>query len=217
MAADPFEGADPFEVQLAVGSKQARRSCTWKFIVQKNDVYCISRMLRRHVKLSLHESGRCQWSGTSPWVEKDPTRKNSDRHFVMWQVPRESGRPVAQIVLLESELRCFEEVKPGRVYWIPPPPLGHAYNIVCFFSPPSTEEPPEPGEPYVRIRSMRLADGRWFVLELTQTDVPPVQLEEVRSAIASQVPAEVSIMRDLRAIVVQTSTEPPSLIEIVLT
>jgi hypothetical protein len=50
------------EVRLAVGAPSDLRSTVWKFVVQGNETYILSRMFGEDVKVSLHTSGQCQFS-----------------------------------------------------------------------------------------------------------------------------------------------------------
>jgi hypothetical protein len=67
------------EYKIAVGAPTGRRSTRWKFFVKRNDVYIVSGMIEKNCKISLHESGDCQFSGTDTWVTAVPGRRNADR------------------------------------------------------------------------------------------------------------------------------------------
>ncbi|HVW30399.1 MAG TPA: hypothetical protein VHC69_33810 [Polyangiaceae bacterium] len=195
------------EIKLAFGSRNARRSTVWKFLVTRNDAYVLTRMLGTDVKLSLHESGDCQWSGTSAWV-KDGSRKNAERHFVRWSLPEavagNDTTPVAQVVVPETQLRRFAGEEDLRgVHWIPaPPPAGEAFAVACSFFPPSADEPRPELEPYKHIASLPLADGRWFVLRLTQVQASAVDIEKARSEMITKLPADFHLDADHRVIFV---------------
>jgi len=56
------------EFRFSVGKPNQRRSTVWKVFSNKNDIYICSRMMGPDMKISLHETGKYQWSMTSAWV-----------------------------------------------------------------------------------------------------------------------------------------------------
>lgn len=59
------------EFWFAVGKPTERRSTVWKVISTKDDIYILSRMMGSVSRISLHQSGDCQWSLTSDWIGKN--------------------------------------------------------------------------------------------------------------------------------------------------
>jgi hypothetical protein len=174
------------EVQLAVGTPTGRRSTVWKFFVRKSEIYILSRMFGSDLKVSLHFSGDCQLSGTSTWVMKVPDRRNADRHFEKWVMPRPNGTAALhafQVRIPETELRVIDIAEDlNAVRWLPAPPRGHTVSLECYITPISQSDPALTSNlPHPHLFSLPLADGRWFIV---LHHVPPLDgndLESLRS------------------------------------
>lgn len=157
------------EVRIAVGSPTGRRSTVWKFFVQKNEIYILSRMFGSDAKVSLHSTGECQWSATGTWVKKVPGRRNAERHITKWVMPRPSGLTalhVFQVRIPETELRIIDVAENlHSVEWLPVPPKGHSVSLECYITPKSQYDPaPLANLPCPHLFSLPLADGRWFTV-----------------------------------------------------
>jgi hypothetical protein len=157
------------EVRLAVGTLTDRRSSVWKFWVQKSEIYILSRMFGADTKVSLHSTGDCQWSATGAWVKKVPGRRNADRHFVKWVMPRPNGAAalhVFQVRIPETELRVIDLAEDlSAVQWLPAPPKGHTVSLECYITPISQSDPALTANlPHPHLFSLPLADGCWFVV-----------------------------------------------------
>ncbi len=72
--------------RFAVGSEQDNRSNTWKVVVNKNDMYLLSKGFGSDFKISFHESGQCQCSLTDSYVKRTGI-SNKNRHFEKWNLP----------------------------------------------------------------------------------------------------------------------------------
>ncbi|NOU00373.1 MAG: hypothetical protein HOO95_02195 [Gallionella sp.] len=174
------------EVRIAVGSSIGRRSTVWKFSVQNNEIYIFSRMFGSDAKVSLHSTGDCQWSGTSNWVKKVSSRKNTDRHFIKWVMPRPNGSVaslVFQIRIPETELRASNLTENlSKIKWLPIPPKGHTLSLECYITPQSQSDPALSSNlPIPHLLSLPLTDGRWFTV---LSHVPPLDgdnLEPLRN------------------------------------
>ena len=163
------ETKGPRELRVAVGSSSGRRSTVWKFEVRKNDIYVFTRMFGAESKVSLHETGECQWSATDTWVKKDSTRKNADRHMVKWHVERPTGltaQHIFRVRIPESELRfAVIDENLSKVRWLSAPAKGHTLSLECYLTPPSAADPALNNTlPHSHLISLPLADGRWFVI-----------------------------------------------------
>jgi hypothetical protein len=157
------------QFRMAVGSPTGRRSTTWKFIVNKNNVYIVSGMFEGGCKISLHESGDCQFSRNDPWVRQEPGRRNADRHITKWQSPRMSGGTathVFQIRIPEDDLAAFtadEDLTP--ICWLPAPRPGNAVLFECYLTGPADSDPTVGVPlPFLRLFALQLVDLRWFVV-----------------------------------------------------
>jgi hypothetical protein len=159
------------EFRFCVGSKQGKRSSVWKFWVSKNDVYIQSRMMGSDMKVSLHESGLCQFSMTGDWIKKTG-KYNSERHIVRWQ--REEPEKVSvihlfRIIIPESELRVVNvSEKLSKVTWINAPPFGYTTLVECYLTPPSVKPISNKSFPYSLLTSFQLIDQKWFVALIHQ-------------------------------------------------
>jgi len=181
------------ELRVVVGQKLGRRSTVWKFFVHRNDAYIMTRMFGRDAKVSIHETRASQWSATSDWVLDKPTRRNADRHIAKWISPApvlNTAAHVFRVLIPESELRTKAETEYRKaVCWVPPPPSGATFAFECFVTPPTAVTPIHNQTPYRHIRSMPLADGRWFVVLLTQVTIAAEGLEQARREVLDKVRA----------------------------
>lgn len=183
------------ERRVAVGTPSGRRSTVWKFFVQEDEIYILSRMFGREAKVSLHSSGDCQWSLTGSWVTGAEGRKNAERHMVKWTSARPNGSTalhVFQVRIPETELRAIElNENLHKVEWLPIPPVGHTVSLECYVTPPVESDPALQSHlPHRHLFSLRLADGRWFTV---LSHVPPLDggdLEPYRSQMNALVRAE---------------------------
>lgn len=55
------------EFRFCIGEATGERSTKWKILVNKSDIYILSKMIGSDVKMSLHASGHYQLSRTSKW------------------------------------------------------------------------------------------------------------------------------------------------------
>jgi hypothetical protein len=133
------------DFRVAVGSPSGERSTVWKIQVTRNDIYILSRMMGSDTKVSLHESGDCQWSATGAWVQKKPGRRNADRHFEKWHAPRPVDTAAAQIFQIGipgSELRVSTLAEDlDSVHWLAAPPVGMAVSLTCYITPAIDRQP----------------------------------------------------------------------------
>lgn len=179
------------EIHIAVGTPTGRRSTVWKFFVRKSDVYIQTRMFGSDSKVSLHSTGDCQWSATDDWVKKVPGRRNADRHFTKWYIPRPCGSSalhIFQVRVPETELRVSglpEDL--SAVEWLPVPPAGHTVLLECYLTPLSEADPALTSQlPYPHLFSLPLADGRWFTVLQHIVPLNNMDLETLRMEINQQ-------------------------------
>lgn len=155
--------------RVAVGGAAGRRSTVWKFVVQGNEVYILSRMFGSDVKVSLHGDGRCQYSMTDAWMKKNPGTRNAERHMERWRVSRPFGNAAVhafRVWLPHSELSAIDaEEDLSGVEWLDAPPLGASVALECYFTPSTEHDPCLIGSmPFPVLFRTRLLDGRWFVV-----------------------------------------------------
>lgn len=180
------------EYRIAVGSKDGLRSTVWKFCVNKNDIYIISRMFGRESKVSLHATGECQWSLTGDWVKKKPGRTNASRHITKWNIKRPTdseAQHIFRIHILETELRSTRKIENlKKVTFISPSQKGSAISLECYITPPSTSDPAlQTNLPCSVLASIQLADSRWFVVMRNVTTPSIDDVESLRHTILKQI------------------------------
>lgn len=182
------------EYRIAVGSPTGRRSTTWKFFVKKNDVYIVSGMFENNCKISLHESGDCQFSGNGTWVTAEPGRRNADRHFIKWHLPRPTGNAsthILRVCMSGEDLVAFTAGEdPNSIHWLPSPAPGNAVSIDCYMTKPSELDPTTGVSlPSTRLFALQLADLRWFVALHGQMPSDEVYLQKIRLQILAEAEA----------------------------
>lgn len=136
------------ELRFRVGSQVSAHSTTWKIFTRKSDIYLLSRAFGSTLKVSLHETGECQFSRTAEWAAESG-RPNQERHIVKWEMPDRRSPSTAilafRIIFPQSELRVASadetEIENACVY--PAPPFGQGAYVEVQVSPPMDEEPTE--------------------------------------------------------------------------
>lgn len=174
------------ELRFAVRTEDGRRSTIWKVWASKSDVYIQSRMMGSSSKVSLHESGECQYSMTSEWLHKNPDKaKKSSRHIVRRKIERPSTTKVLhifQVTIPTTEIRhvnAKENLK--KILWCNFK-LPEGKVIFDFYLSLPLELEPDISSMVDRHRhlgSMHLADNRWLILFARSENITP----EFRSSI----------------------------------
>ncbi len=128
------------ELRFCIGEPTGLHSTTWKIWVNRSDVYLSSRMLASDIKVSLHESGECQYSRTSESFAYTG-KPNRDRHIQKWKRRRiypESGVVhLFRIIIPSTELRSTsaEKKEAKDVVWYMAPPIGYGAYIEVWLTP----------------------------------------------------------------------------------
>ena len=141
----------------------------WKCWVQGAEAYISGRLFGYEAKVSLHSSGECQWSCTDTWVKRDPNRRNADRHMARWHLtyPQDNNSILAfRVAIPVAELR-LEPSMPNRkrVLWVGNAPPRSTVEFCFYFTRQADEPPATDGNPALQhLASLRLRDGRWFVV-----------------------------------------------------
>lgn len=128
------------ELRFCIGEPTGPHSTTWKIWVNRSDVYLSSRMLASDIKVSLHESGECQYSHTSESFAHTGKR-NQDRHIKKWK--RRSIYPKSGVVNLfriiipstELSLTSAEQKEAKDIVWYMAPPIGYGAYIELWLTP----------------------------------------------------------------------------------
>jgi hypothetical protein len=153
-------------LRFCVGQPADLRSTVWKIWTHRNDVYLSSRAIASYMKVSLHESGACQFSETSEsFAQKG--KRNCERHKEQWQRRRayaESGVVhLFRVIIPQSELRLSSvEKKPAKnVIWYPSPPPGHGAYVELWLTPKLDEPPTESQFMHHLLGVLQLSNGQY--------------------------------------------------------
>ena len=121
--------------EFCVGISNSHRSTIWKIVVDKSDVYIMSKAYGRAAKVSLHQSGVCQIAMTREKIDEVGIPRE-ERPGERWQYTSEEN--TANNVLTIDILNCFlvdfsakEETSPDTQY-IAPPEDGRLTEIVFY-------------------------------------------------------------------------------------
>lgn len=148
-------------------------------------MYIQSRMMGCDTKVSLHESGLCQWSMTEEWVKKTGAR-HADRHIVRWHrsaLTSTSAIHLFRIIIPESELREVKVTENLRkVTWLHAPPHGYVSQVECYLAPPSAAPLKGASLSYSHLASLPLKDSKWFIVFLHEEAVTEENSRALRNA-----------------------------------
>ena len=174
------------EARIVVGAPDGPRSTVWKFAARKADVYIFARPIASDAKISLHASGDCHWSRTDAWVQRDPNRRNQNRHMEQWHEPRPfAGPPLHcfQIRIPATDLRPIgNERNLAKIQWLPTPPADGVLSLECYITGPYDEDPSLTRPlPHERLFSFPLTDGRWFVVLWWIIDLNCFNFDDLRA------------------------------------
>ena len=176
-------------IKFCVGSPEGPRSTVWKVWARKSDVYLQSRMMGGEAKISLHGSGRAQFSRTNEWARRSGAR-NSQRHIVRWFLPPPpEGEPshVFRIVVPRREMQIAGiPRRPLQVNWIRSPAPNKVVAIECYLS---ARDEYRHLLPYQFLNSLPHDSGRLILLTHEDVLTPENEsaLENARSEIRNLV------------------------------
>ncbi len=179
------------EFRFAVGSKNGPRSTVWKCWVQGAEAYIAGQLFGTEAKVSLHSSGECQWSCTDMWVQRDPSRRNADRHMAKWQLtyPQDNNAILAfRVAVPVSELRSQPApLRSKKAFWVGSAPTGSTVEFCFYFTRALDGPPPTDGNPALRhIVSLGLRDGRWLVAFVWLRSLSAADIAAARDAAVDQ-------------------------------
>lgn len=136
--------------RFAVGSAEGPRSASFRvWVTARGDVYASARRLGATIKVSLHASGRWQWSFTEEFYD-DKARgwiRRPSRHVFTWQRPAEIAPGVTlalRLVVPDSELTAFSFREEG-ILWLPRPGDSRVVEITLLLLRPGTRVTGWPG------------------------------------------------------------------------
>jgi hypothetical protein len=158
------------------------RSAIWRLWIwgrRRADIYLSVRSFAGALKISLHQSERCQVSFTSEFVaflEERGLRLPAGRHIDTWPSPEIAPgvRLPVRIVVPASELRAMKALPANKpVLWVPAPPQDRVTELVVLTTESNVHTSDWPGSRAMRTQllfSTQLIDGRvlWLVYRHTE-------------------------------------------------
>ncbi len=184
-------------LRFYVGDDPGPRSAAWKVWTHRNDIYLQARLMGAHMKVSLHESGACQYSRSSVWVTETGAR-NQDRHLERWEMapPRapDVSIHVFRVIFPEGELSMHLPEEPlANFIRIPAAPVGFGKYVELFLTPPLSQPFDPAHAPFDHVGTLTRADRRYVVVSVQTLEVLPEdreQLARLRTALLSRVPSD---------------------------
>jgi hypothetical protein len=216
------------EARFAVGSRLAKRSAIWKLWVWGEEAYLASRMFGKHMKVSFHSSGDCQWSLTDNYVKEQQLASNAERHIARWKICRPSNdQPILAFTvdIPMSELRIWEPSTKNekKVFWVAGAPEESTVRFLIYFTSTSPNDPlPSDSGSRRKVFSLRFKSGGWLVVLLDTISLSPSTISQARLAVIEQfyTAQSLNLASDERATLFSTPNEDdgcPGFIEICLT
>lgn len=178
------------ELRVVIGERLGPKFSIWKFCVQGDEIYVISRMFGEEAKVSLHQSGECQWSCTGKWVVKHGAR-NADRHMAKWKVTYPDGLQALLVLCIAIPLTEVRVATPPEdqeeVLWIGNAPSGSTVQLLVFVTCAQDEQPETDGDLNLRhVASMQLRNKRWVCIFAQLISLSSIDIAELRELAVKQ-------------------------------
>lgn len=125
------------EVRFAVGEPNGLRSSVWKIWATGSDVYVQSKTMAKSTKISLHQSGICQWSALTEYASESELFRGKSRHIGRWKRNEPVGLRLSHlfsIIIPGSELRDVSDVTKRLIEWLPNPGIDHKVVVSIYIS-----------------------------------------------------------------------------------
>jgi len=173
-------------LRFCIGEPAGARSTVWKIWTSNNDVYLASRVIASHTKVSLHESGACQYSETSESFARTGKR-NRERHRRRWQrravYPESGAVNLFRVIVPQTELRLASaEQKPAKaVVWYPSPPLGYGAYVELWLTPILHEVPTHLRFMHDLLGVLPLSNGHYVGITARYLEIEPQDNEKLRN------------------------------------
>lgn len=172
------------ELRFCIGEPKGHHSTTWKIWVNRSDVYLSSRMLASDIKVSLHESGECQYSHTSESFAHRG-KPNRDRHIQKWKRRRiypESGVVhLFRIIIPSTELRSTsaEKKEAKGVLWYMAPTIGYGAYIELWLTPVLDRKPGQDEFMNDLLGVLSLANGQHVGVTVRYLKIKPQNIKDL--------------------------------------
>ncbi|WP_124833562.1 hypothetical protein [Burkholderia sp. Bp9031] len=119
------------EFRFYVRAADGRISTTWSIVASRSDVYVTPLLMKESSKVSLHQSGDCNWSLRSEYLQAGGPSVNGARHIAQWK-HIDASKPALRILIPESELRSDNRTTQKKVSILDLKPGVDAICINCF-------------------------------------------------------------------------------------
>lgn len=173
-------------IRFGVRSSSGCRAATWKIWTPgppKSDVYLACRELKGELKASLHESGRWHVALSPGFYDQEFTHdaaRPSSRFVDRWPRPPEIAPGVAlayRIIVPWFSATVQSKQEDTKVFWVSPPPEGHAIQFAVLITSPASHVSGWPGKNSMNselVGSLTLANGEtvWVVYSTCVLHVP---------------------------------------------
>jgi len=172
------------ELRFCIGEPAGLRSTIWKIWANRNDVYLSSRALASYMKVSLHESGMCQFSHTSESFARTGKR-NRDRHIQKWQrravCPKSGAVHLFRVIIPSTELRLApaKQKEAKDVIWHPAPPIGYGAYVELWLTPVLVRSPAPDEFMNDLLGVLSLANGQHVGVTVRHLKIEPQNNEDL--------------------------------------
>jgi len=173
------------ELRFCIGKPNGPHSTIWKVWTNHNDIYLSSRILASEAKVSLHESGECQFSNTSESFAQ-LGRKNRERHMQRWQrrlpYPQSNVVYLFRVIFPQSELRIAsaEEKVAKNVIWYPSPTAGYGAYVELWLTPRVKEAPIQAQFMNNLLGVLTLENGRYVAITGRYMKIKPQDIVKLK-------------------------------------
>lgn len=169
---------------FCIGEPAGIHSTIWKIWTNRNDVYLSSRVLASDMKVSLHESGICQFSHTSESFAHTGKR-NRDRHIQKWQrravYPKSGAVHLFRVIIPSTELRLAsaEQKETKDVIWYPAAPIGDGAYVELWLTPVLVYPPAHDEFKNHLLGVLSLSNGRHVGVTVQHLKIEPQDIEHL--------------------------------------
>lgn len=124
-------------IRFSVGEANGEVSSVWRIWFNKpsvnstSDVYLAYRLLGGILKVSIHESGKIQYSLTGEHAKKIGI-PNQERHIDKWDIQGRS--PIFKIIVPFTELKLASNSKTNKIRYLKKPTHGNAVEIFLYIT-----------------------------------------------------------------------------------
>jgi hypothetical protein len=166
------------KIRFGIGEDGNRYSEIWKLWCNRSDVYLTSKAFGGRIKLSLHQSGVCQYAFSKDFFDKSADLLKPafpDRTWERWHRRIAIGKDIvhAATVIFSSseEWNAYDVSGNVEAVLLPPPPHGYCFEICLMFSAIPHSKYANPGDA-VPMREFVLDSGEFLSVWTTFSKLP---------------------------------------------